>query len=163
MAPMSDSENPFPARILVLDDEEPLLRMLQEILGMKGFPCETASTAADALALWRQEMSGPSPFRLALVDLTLGDGPGGLEFAREVRVLDRDALLIACSGDSTDPAMADPIRNGFDATLTKPFLFGAMLETLARVLGGGNANDDSGIGLRPEPNHAKLFGLGDPQ
>jgi two-component system, cell cycle sensor histidine kinase and response regulator CckA len=157
---MPEAETPS-SRVLVLDDEKALRLMLQEILGLKGFPCEAASNVQDALALWRQEMSGTSPFRLALVDLTLGDGPGGVDFAREVRKLDPNALLIACSGDSTDPAMADPIRNGFDATLTKPFLFGALLETLARVLGGQTANDDSSAGLRQEANHAKLFRLGD--
>ena len=122
-------------RILVLDDEEPLRRMLQEILGMKGYACEAAATVEDALALWMREVPGPSPFHLALADLTLGDGPGGLEFAAQVRKVDPTALLIACSGDSTDPAIVDPGRYGFDGSLTKPFLFSALLETLTRVLG----------------------------
>src|ERR1019366_6594537 len=132
---MPEAEMPCTARILVLDDEEPLRRMLQEILGMKGYGCETRSSVDDALALWSREMSGPSPFRLGVTDLTLGDGPGGLEFAARVRKLDPTALLIACSGDSTDPAIVDPGQHGFDGTLTKPFLFEALLETLTRVLG----------------------------
>jgi len=131
---MPKAEMP-PARILVLDDEEPLRQMLQEILGMKGYACDTASTGEDAVTLWSRESSGPTPFRLALIDLTLGDGPGGMEFAARIRKSDPTALLIACSGDSTDPAVLDPGRYGFDGSLTKPFLLAALLETLARVLG----------------------------
>ena len=142
---MPETDTP-PARILVLDDEEPLRRMLQEILGMKGYACQTASTVEEGLALWSREMSGPGPFRLALADLTLGDCPGGVEFAALVRRLDPSALLIACTGDSTDPVVSDPGRYGFDDVLTKPFLFGALLETLTRVL-GGTANEDSAIRL----------------
>jgi len=130
---MPDAENP-PARILVLDDEEPLRRMLLEILGMKGYACDAAATVEEALSLWAREASGPSPFRVALADLTLGEGPGGVEFAAHIRESNPSASLIACSGDSTDPVIIDPNQYGFDASLTKPFLFGALLETLARVL-----------------------------
>lgn len=137
---------PQPVRILVLDDEEALRRMLEEILEMKGYPCKTASTAEEALTLWSQEMSGSAPFRLALADLSLGDGPGGMAFARQVRKLDPKALLIACTGDSSDPIVSDPSRYGFDGTLTKPFLFGALLETLTRII-GGTANEVSTIRL----------------
>jgi DNA-binding response OmpR family regulator len=156
---MSEAETP-PARILVLDDEEPLRRMLQEILGMKGYACDTASTGEDAVTLWSRESSGPTPFRLALIDLTLGDGPGGLDFAARIRKSDPTAILIACSGDSTDPVMVEPARYGFDGTLTKPFLFGTLLETLAAVL-GRTANDVSAIGLPWDADHAKLFRLGE--
>lgn len=126
---------PCPARILVLEDEAHVRRMLEEILGMKGYACETASTVEEALALWHREMSGPAPFRLALADLALGDGPGGVEFAAKVRKLDPGALLIACTGDSSDPVISDPARFGFDGTLTKPFLFGALLEAMTSVIG----------------------------
>jgi len=157
---MPEVELSYGARILILEDEEPLRRMLQEILGMKGYACETAATVDEALALWSREMSGPSPFRLGVTDLTLGDGPGGVDFARAIRKLDPTARLIACSGDSTNPVILEPGRYGFDGTLTKPFLFGALLETLTRVL-GGTANDVSTIGLPQDANHAKLFRLGE--
>lgn len=103
---------------------------------MKGYACVSASTVEEALSLWKREMPGPAPFRLALTDLCLGDGPGGVEFAAQVRELDPSALLIACSGDSTDPAVVDPGRFGFDGTLAKPFLFGTLLETLEQVVEG---------------------------
>ena len=133
---MPEAENPCPARILVLDDEEPLRRMLKEILELKGYACETASTVEEALALWSQEMSGPAPFRLALTDLTLGDGLGGVDFAKALRKLDPSARLIACTGDSSHPVFSDPGQFRMDGTLTKPFLFGELLETLTRVLDG---------------------------
>ncbi|HXP89329.1 MAG TPA: response regulator [Fibrobacteria bacterium] len=121
-------------RILVLEDEPPLRRMLEEILAMKGYASDSVATVEEAVQLWRREMTGPNPFRLALTDLTLGDGPGGLEFARRLRMLDPESRMIACTGDSSDPVMADSSRFGFQATLSKPFLLGTLLETVGLVL-----------------------------
>jgi CheY-like chemotaxis protein len=131
---MPETEATAGTRILVLDDEAPLRRMLQEFLGMKGYVTDSVSTAHEALGLWHRELSGPAPFRLALTDLTLADGPGGLEFARLLRKLDPGARIIACSGDSSDPLMADSRHFGFEAALAKPFLLGALLESVALVL-----------------------------
>jgi len=121
-------------RILVLEDEPPLRRMLEEILAMKGYAVLSVGTVEDALGLWTREMEGPDPFRLALTDLSLGDGPGGLEFAERLRMLEPDSRVIACTGDSSDPVMLDPRRFGFEASLSKPFFLETLLETVAAVL-----------------------------
>jgi CheY-like chemotaxis protein len=132
--PMPETGETSGLRILVLDDEAPLRRMLEEILEMKGYRSDSAATVDEALAMWSREMSGPSPFRLALTDLSLGDGPGGLEFAKRLRELDPRSRMIACTGDSSDPVMANSRDFGFEATLSKPFLLGTLLETVGMVL-----------------------------
>jgi hypothetical protein len=42
--------------------------------------------------------------------------------------------MIACTGDSSDPIMTNSRDFGFDATLSKPFLLGTLLETVGMVL-----------------------------
>ncbi len=73
--------SPVSARILIVDDDAELARMLAEYLRQAGFPCEHRADLRSA----RVTLAGPAPCaELVILDLMLPDGDG-LEFCRQLR------------------------------------------------------------------------------
>jgi DNA-binding response OmpR family regulator len=114
-------------RILLLDDETMLLDVLEEMLERLGFEVVVAATVKDALG----ELAEPTlPFRVAILDLTIPGGPGGLELVQPLRISSPGVFMIATSGSPTELPMLNPTDYGFDASLGKPY----RLDELRRLL-----------------------------
>ncbi len=120
----------FRGRLLVMDDEDAVREVATEMLGALGCEVECAANGARAVELYRRAREGGRPFDAVLMDLTVPGGMGGREAARELLALDPEAKIVASSGYSTDPVMADPLRHGFRTTIAKPYT----VKELARVL-----------------------------
>jgi signal transduction histidine kinase/CheY-like chemotaxis protein len=117
-------------RILVMDDEDFMRDVARGMLTALGYSVETAGDGNEALALHARARAAATPFRAALLDLTVPVGVGGKDAAKRLRAVDRSIVLIASSGYSEDPVMARPAEFGFDAVLAKPY----QQDDLARVL-----------------------------
>ena len=120
----------FRGRLLVMDDEDAVREVATEMLGALGCEVECAADGARAVELYRWAREGDRPFDAVLMDLTVPGGMGGREAARELLALDPKAKIVASSGYSTDPVMADPLRHGFRTTIAKPYT----VKELARIL-----------------------------
>ena len=119
--PTSSISNGKPLRVLLMDDEEMLLNMSCNMLDSMGHQCITAQNGADAIELYRQALEQGKPFDLTLMDLTIPGGMGGKEAVKEILALDKEAKLIASSGYSNDPVMANPAKYGFVGAIAKPY------------------------------------------
>ena len=91
---------------------------------------ETAGNGEDALARYEQELSAGRPFDAVILDLTVPGGMGGKEAVGRLLALDPAARVIASSGYSNDPEMAEYHSHGFRAVAPKPF----RVNTLAGIL-----------------------------
>jgi len=89
-------------RILVVDDEANLRRMLQALLEDAGHEVRAAASGAEALAA----VPAFSP-EAVLLDLVLGDGPDGLAVLEQLKAGDPDLVVIMMSGKAT---LADAVR-----------------------------------------------------
>jgi DNA-binding NtrC family response regulator len=69
-------------------------------------------------------------FDLTIMDLTVPGGMGGEEAAAKIIKFDPKAKIIAASGYSTHPILADYAKYGFCGILTKPF----GIEDLNRII-----------------------------
>ena len=69
-----------PATILIVDDEEPIRRMVDRILQSAGYVTRLASSGADALAI----ADGPGPIDLMVTDMMMPEMNGD-EVARRLR------------------------------------------------------------------------------
>jgi PAS domain S-box-containing protein len=114
---------------LVLDDEEVLRDTLGEMLSFLGFSVLRAKDGHDALACFTDAADHGHPIGLALLDLTIPGGMGGLETARKLKALGATAVLVAISGYSEASGRED-LKAEFDGILAKPF----SLADLARFL-----------------------------
>ncbi len=120
--------------ILVLDDEAMIRDLATRVLHRLGYRPTTCGTGEEAVALHREARERGSPFAAVIMDLTIRGGMGGAEAARLILRDDPAARLVASSGYSNDPIMADPAAHGFRATVAKPYRSGALAAALQAVL-----------------------------
>ena len=110
-----------PLRILVLDDEEPIRRLIVRLLQRHGHRIETIADGGEAAGKWEASLAAGDPFDLALFDLVIEGGVGGAEALRQVLEVDPGARAVVMSGHSDDQVMARHREHGFVARLEKPF------------------------------------------
>jgi two-component system KDP operon response regulator KdpE len=112
-----------PARILLVDDELSLQRVVIPLLRSRGYEVEAASSGAEALSA---VAAGPPD--LVILDLGLPD-MDGLEVCTRLR--DRWTVpIIVLSARGTEPQKVTALDRGADDYVTKPF---GPEELLARI------------------------------
>jgi two-component system, OmpR family, KDP operon response regulator KdpE len=110
-------------RILVVDDERQIIRMLRASLQSSGYEVLTANNGIEGLE--RFESGRPD---LIITDLAMPE-MNGLELTQAVRRLDRTPIIVLSVRD-TDVMKVKALDEGADDYLTKPF---SMPELLARI------------------------------
>jgi signal transduction histidine kinase/ActR/RegA family two-component response regulator len=121
-------------RLLVMDDEEALRRLLESLLGGLGYQVQSAGDGAEAIAIFEDALKTGEVFDAVLLDLTVTGGMGGKEAAARIREMDRSVKLIVSSGYSDAAVMSDFQTYGFDDVLPKPWVIGELSAVLKRVL-----------------------------
>ncbi|HWE52528.1 MAG TPA: ATP-binding protein, partial [Bryobacteraceae bacterium] len=121
-------------RLLLMDDEEPIRKLLESALRGLGYEVQTARDGAEAIALYEKAQATASPFDAVLLDLTVRGGMGGVEAAARLKELDPSSRLIVSSGYSASPVLSDFARYGFEAVLPKPWTMPELSAVIRRVL-----------------------------
>ncbi len=133
-APLSSPLRNGRARVLVMDDEEALRKLLESVLSGIGYEVHSARDGAEAIALWELAKTSGRGFDAALLDLTVTGGMGGMEAAARLKELDPDLPLIVSSGYSDAPVMSEFERYGFAGVLPKPWAASQLSEVFRGVL-----------------------------
>ena len=128
--------NKIRARILVMDDEQYMRDLASSALRSLGYTAAAAKHGEEALAKYAAAAKGKKPFDVVILDLTIPGGMGGKEAAQKLLETDAAACLIVSSGYSDDPIMADPVRYGFTAAISKPYKKELLAGVLSEVLAG---------------------------
>ena len=110
-------------RILVVDDEPQIRRVLRAALTAQGYEVNDARTGEEALESIREHR-----FDLVLLDMNM-PGMGGLETCRTMRASSEIAIIMLTVHDSEQDKVA-ALDAGADDYVTKPF---SMTELLARI------------------------------
>ena len=121
-------------KILVMDDEEMIRKMLHSMLGMAGYTVEVSADGAEALKKYQQAVKNGDPFNAVIMDLTIPGGMGGKEAVEKLLKIDPKALAIVSSGYATDPIMSEYSKYGFKAVIVKPYSVKTLQETLSSLL-----------------------------
>jgi DNA-binding NtrC family response regulator len=116
------------ARILIIDDDENILRVEVAILKDKGYEVETATTGTEAI-----EKTEQSHFDLMLVDIRLPDMEGTDVITRIHDTTPKIRKVIVTGYPTLQNAVA-AVNNGADAYVMKPFDVEQMLETVRKQL-----------------------------
>lgn len=113
--------------ILIIDDEEPIRRLLVTYLSEK-YRCVAASSAAEGMTL----LSGSS-FNLVLSDINM-PGTSGTELCQYINKAYPDTVVIMVSGMTDISYAIEAMRQGAFDYITKPFDLGQVQVSLERAL-----------------------------
>jgi two-component system NtrC family sensor kinase len=104
-------------RILVIDDEEPVITLISEILSMDGHSVTPAFNGAEALALLQAQ-----EFNLIISDVRM-PAVGGPTFFEILQTTRPDLLpqVIFVTGDTVSPSTQNFLQQAGRPMLTKPF------------------------------------------
>ena len=111
-------------RILIVDDDEAVLRSIGDYLAMKGYDVDTARTGREAL-----EKSKKGFFNLAILDIRLPD-MDGTELLTKIHDTEPKMVKVMLTGYPNSQNAIDSVNEGADAYLLKP----APLEKVLKLI-----------------------------
>jgi DNA-binding NtrC family response regulator len=116
------------ARILIVDDDESIRKILSTILEDEGYIVETAENGKEAI-----DKSTMTFYNLALIDVRLPDIEGVTLLARLKETVPRMRKIIITGFPSIKNAI-EAVNNKADGYMLKPFEIGKILETIGEQL-----------------------------
>ena len=118
-------------RILVVDDEEPLVNMMQQKLTRLGYEVVAHHDSVKALEAFR---AAPASFDVIITDHTMPRLTGA-DLAREMIRLRADIPIILCSGSGQALIAVGHLRSAVRECVLKPVNFGDLTRSIHRMLG----------------------------
>jgi CheY-like chemotaxis protein/signal transduction histidine kinase len=122
-----------PPRLLVLEDEPAIMRLLTRTLQSLGYAFDVVVDGESAVSYARQSMAEQRPYDLLLFDLTIRGGLGGREALQAIRVFQRKIRAIATTGYSLH-SPEELSHEGFAAVLPKPYTIDQLAQVIQRSL-----------------------------
>jgi two-component system, cell cycle sensor histidine kinase and response regulator CckA len=118
-----------PISVLVVEDEDPLRRLVERILVREGYHVTVARHGADALHI---ASTMPEPIELVITDLVMPE-VGGREVAEALRATNPSLPVLFISGYDPDPVVLDASDQAHTAFLAKPFTGSALLAQVRQL------------------------------
>ena len=126
LAEMKKPEATAPARILIVDDDLGLLRLVEKALNKEGFATATASSGGEAIA-WLRDHA----VELMLLDLKLPDIEGK-ELVNHLAEVGRSVPFIIITGQGDERVAVDMMKRGALDYLVKDVQFIEFVPTVVR-------------------------------
>ena len=126
------TDTSIPARfreMLLVDDEEDVLKMLQEMSEHLGYQVTAVSDSTEAYTL---SVSSPEDFDLVVTDQTM---PGRPALAQKISVLKRRVPIIVCTGFSETLTDGKARELGLAGYIMKPVVMADFARVAAGCLG----------------------------
>ena len=116
-----------PAKVLVVDDEPSILRLLNEALTQWGYQVTTAANAREAIEALRTGL-----FDAAITDIRMPD-MSGLELLRAIKKHDDAIEVLVMTGYPTIASAVEALKEGAYDYLSKPLILDELRHLMARV------------------------------
>jgi two-component system, cell cycle sensor histidine kinase and response regulator CckA len=121
-------------RILVMDDEASLRKVVEIMLEQLGYESNFAKNGAEAIEMYKRAKEAERPYVAVILDLTVPGGMGGKEAIKNLLEIDPATIAIVSSGYSDDPVLTNFQEYGFKGLLSKPYEFRSLGKVLQEVL-----------------------------
>ena len=116
--------------ILVVDDDDAVLKLGEDILLRFGYRVLTAGSGEEALALFSDTKDA---IDLVILDLNM-PGMGGLKCLQEIRNIDSKAKILIASGYSPNGSVREIIGEDTRRFIGKPFQVRDLLKKVRDIL-----------------------------
>ena len=117
-------------RILVIDDEEPLVRLADQILSRKGYEVITRTSSPEALLTFSED---PGNFHAVITDMLMPDLRGD-ELAEQMLALRPGLPIVLMTGSDYRKTREEAAALGFSECLPKPFTPESLSEAVRKAL-----------------------------
>ena len=134
--------------ILLVDDEPIVRAMTAAVLTAMGWNVLNVSSGEDAIVILQNTRRNGTPVDMVILDLILPCGMGGIAAAAQLRKIQPDIRILACSGFFSDDGGESCLGMGFNGRLAKPFT----AEDLSQAV------YNCANGLEPAPSQAQMAG-----
>jgi DNA-binding response OmpR family regulator len=118
-------------KILIVDDDDAIRRMVEKILSFAGYDVVTACSGDEALEKLRGE-----PYNLVLLDVMM-PGRDGFDVSREMKgsadIPQTPVIFVTAKGDAA--SLKEGFSSGGMLYLTKPFTANRLLAVVRAVIG----------------------------
>jgi two-component system cell cycle sensor histidine kinase/response regulator CckA len=128
-----------PDRVLVVDDELPLLIVMEQYLTRLGYRVAACRSGEDA---WRKFEPEPSAYGMVIADITMPD-MSGQELLERMLARNPSLRILICSGYPFDIATLPTVMPNQIGYLQKPFTPKLLAEAIERLK--SDSNDAAGI------------------
>lgn len=115
-------------RILIVDDEIPILEMVSQYVTLLGYEASTARSGEEALSLLDHQ-----PYTILLTDIKMPD-MDGFELMKRVKEKCPGLHIIAMTGHGASYTYTDVVAAGASDFLNKPFSLDEMRAKLRRII-----------------------------
>ena len=124
-------------RVLVVDDEEPLRRLLRKELARKGFFVEAAPDGKAALGILKE-----NTFDVLLLDIVM-PGIDGISLMKKLQADSASPAIIVLTGRATVETAVEAMKNGAYDYLTKPYKLDELVVIVHRAYEYGRLSKKS--------------------
>ncbi len=117
-------------RILLVDDEDAIIRMEQQMLERLGYQVDTRSSSVEALEAFR---AGPKKFDVVITDMAMPNMSGD-KLAAELIKIRPDIPILLCTGFSEKISEERAVSMGIKDVLMKPIVRADLSSKIRKVL-----------------------------
>ena len=146
-------ERPVPistgkGKVLILDDERPIARVLTNMLGKLGYRAHWVDDGRKVLEEYRAAHACGEPYDLLIMDMTIPGGMGGKEAMEKLRETHPKVRAVVSTGYAN---LSDFRSHGFCGILAKPYTLSELSAVIEKAMAGAG-DGQSATADRGGPN-----------
>jgi two-component system, NtrC family, response regulator AtoC len=131
-------------RILVVDDDRSICKLMGTILQKESYPFRIATSGNEARRAMEQE-----PFDILVSDIYLGDD-SGLQLLDHIKSINADAEVVIMTAQGSMETAVHAVKGGAFDYISKPFVVDDVLSILHRIEEKFRLVQDATIGATPQ-------------
>lgn len=116
-------------KLLIIDDERPILEVLDIYLTSEGYEVITAENGKEGLEIFEKEGGG---INLVITDIKMPEIEG-LEVLHRIKAIDKDTEVIVVTGHGDMDSAIESLKYGASDFINKPIRFEALILALERA------------------------------
>jgi len=116
-------------KLLLIDDERPILEVLDIYLTSEGYEVITAENGKEGLEIFEKEGGG---INLVITDIKMPEIEG-LEVLRRIKAIDKDTEVIVVTGHGDMDSAIESLKYGASDFINKPIRFEALILAIERA------------------------------
>ena len=133
-APPVVEQAPPPKRILIMDDNEDIRKILQIYVEKLGFDVTGVASGQEVIRLYQEAREADDPFSAVFMEISVKQGLGGNDALVKLKNIDPDVKAVAILSEYGDSQIQDFLDRGFQNVLGKPFRLEDMKKILKSLL-----------------------------